>query len=525
MQPMRSCVLYVRKSTDREDMQILSISAQQRELREFAARAGLTISQEFEEHCSARKPGRPIFGRLLEEIEAGRVERVLAWRLDRLARNPIDGGHLIYSLGDKKLKELVTPEGTYTGAGDSKFMLSVLFGAATKMTDDLAAGVHRGNKSLWEKGKISGRPPLGYVKSRAGLGLRGTGTVVPDPERFAILQRVWREMATGTRTVAFVWRRAVRDWGLTMRKTGGVSGRMPPQALFYKVLRNPFYMGVLRTPDGDFPAEHAAMVTPEDFKRVQAIIRREGTPRPSKHEFLYRGLFRCGNCQRAMVGDCVSKRSGRRFTYYRCGRQRVGYERCRTRSVPEGTLTTTIEANLCQIALPDEMLGWLRSAVDTWALEQEGQVAERITSLKLTLESVAAEKKRLTDLVVRGVLPEADYVKMRDDVQRRITDAEAALIDPEREVQRMRRLLCDALEGSVTLPELFKNGSTDERRDLLARVYCNRTVSDGIPRLDLAFPFTLIADAKALLQGSPERYCNPARTVDFLLNENKNAHS
>jgi DNA invertase Pin-like site-specific DNA recombinase len=62
----RHCVLYVRKSTDREDKQILSIPAQLKELREFAVRTGLAIDGELEEACSAREPGRPVFSKLLE---------------------------------------------------------------------------------------------------------------------------------------------------------------------------------------------------------------------------------------------------------------------------------------------------------------------------------------------------------------------------------------------------------------------------------------------------------------------------
>src|ERR1700722_19749991 len=144
----RSCHLYARKSTDREDKQILSIPAHPAAMREFAASAGLTIVAELTESRSAREPGRPVFNQLLKDVSDGKVERILAWKLDRLARKPIDGGALIHHLGKGRLVELVTPEGTYTGSGDSKFMLSVLFGAATKMTDDLSQGFRRGVRDL-----------------------------------------------------------------------------------------------------------------------------------------------------------------------------------------------------------------------------------------------------------------------------------------------------------------------------------------------------------------------------------------
>jgi hypothetical protein len=57
------------------------------------------------------------------------------------------------------------PEATYTGTGDAKFMLAMLFGAAAKYTDDLSDAVRHGNRSVLEKGKVPGPVPLGYMKT------------------------------------------------------------------------------------------------------------------------------------------------------------------------------------------------------------------------------------------------------------------------------------------------------------------------------------------------------------------------
>src|SRR5260221_5932682 len=92
------CTIYVRKSTDREDMQILSIPGQLRELRRFAERTGLVVTQELTESYSAREPGRPVFSKLLTDVERGKVPRILSWKLDRLARNTVHSGALIYTL-------------------------------------------------------------------------------------------------------------------------------------------------------------------------------------------------------------------------------------------------------------------------------------------------------------------------------------------------------------------------------------------------------------------------------------------
>ncbi|MAF20809.1 MAG: hypothetical protein CMI55_03960, partial [Parcubacteria group bacterium] len=78
--------LYIRKSTDEDDRQVLSLEAQEVELNEFATREHLHIVDTFRESQTAKEPGRPIFNNMLDRIEKGEADGILAWHPDRLAR-------------------------------------------------------------------------------------------------------------------------------------------------------------------------------------------------------------------------------------------------------------------------------------------------------------------------------------------------------------------------------------------------------------------------------------------------------
>src|ERR1017187_1909965 len=121
-------ILYARKSTDVEDKQILSIDAQLNELRQCADREGIRIVGELIEKQSAKTPGRPIFNAMLERIEAGEADGILAWHPDRLARNSIDGGQIIYLLDTGKIKTLKFPTFRFESDPQGKFMLNIMFG-------------------------------------------------------------------------------------------------------------------------------------------------------------------------------------------------------------------------------------------------------------------------------------------------------------------------------------------------------------------------------------------------------------
>jgi hypothetical protein len=107
---MQKFFLYARKSTDVEDKQVLSIDAQLTELREFAKRENLNIAQEFIEKQSAKIPGRPIFNEMMKRIEKGDADCILSWHPDRLARNSVDGGKIVYFLDIGLLASLKFPQ-------------------------------------------------------------------------------------------------------------------------------------------------------------------------------------------------------------------------------------------------------------------------------------------------------------------------------------------------------------------------------------------------------------------------------
>ena len=106
---MNKFFLYARKSTDEPDRQILSIEAQIHELKEFAEREHLEIVDTFIESQTAKEPGRPIFNQMLSLIEKGKANGIVAWHPDRLARNSVDGGRIIYLIDIAKVVALKFP--------------------------------------------------------------------------------------------------------------------------------------------------------------------------------------------------------------------------------------------------------------------------------------------------------------------------------------------------------------------------------------------------------------------------------
>ena len=91
--PMRY-IIYARKSTEDSGRQIQSIDDQINFLKKLAKEKDLDIVEIFSESKSAKKPGRPVFEKMLSFIQSKKATGILCWKLDRLSRNPKDGGDI-----------------------------------------------------------------------------------------------------------------------------------------------------------------------------------------------------------------------------------------------------------------------------------------------------------------------------------------------------------------------------------------------------------------------------------------------
>src|SRR3989339_2279906 len=188
---MDKYIIYCRKSTDEATKQVLSIESQVAELKEFAKSNNLFVTEIITESKTAKEPGREKFNSMLKSIEDGKANAILSWHADRLARNSVDGGKIIYLLDIGKIVDLKFPTFWFDNTPQGKFMLNIAFGQSKYYVDNLSENIKRGIRQKLRRGEFPSFAPTGYLNDLKNH------TIILDPQKHQAIQKIFELYATG----------------------------------------------------------------------------------------------------------------------------------------------------------------------------------------------------------------------------------------------------------------------------------------------------------------------------------------
>ncbi|MBX3389793.1 MAG: recombinase family protein [Phycisphaeraceae bacterium] len=305
----------------------------------MAKRYELEVVQVFVERQTAKRPGRPMFGEMLDRIAKGDASGIIAWHPDRLARNSMDGGRVIYLIDTGVIRDLRFPTFTFEPTAQGKFMLSVMFGQSKYYSDNLGENVRRGKNHRIKNGHWPQVAPLGYVNDR------NRHMVVPHPVYGPLVTKLFELYATGDYTLKDV-RRIVSDLGLL-----GPRGRPPSDSRIQHALQNPFYYGLLRYKGEFYQGKHEPLVSQEVFDKCRvamndhARFKTWGVLKP----FMYRGHVRCGEC-----GSTITMEIQKGHRYLRCTKKRG---QCSQKYLREEHLHEQVRQALWSVSIEEDLAG------------------------------------------------------------------------------------------------------------------------------------------------------------------------
>ena len=339
---MTKYIAYCRKSTDEKDRQVLSIEAQIAELNEFAKREKLHIVETLVESKTAKEPGRLVFQQMMKLLESGKANAILSWHPDRLARNSVDGGQIIYLVDTGKIVDLKFPSFWFENTPQGKFMLNIAFGQSKYYVDNLSENVKRGNRQKLRNGVWPNKAPLGYKN------IVENKSIDIDPEEAKVVRKSFEMFAEGKYSFIHIAR--------FMAQGGIVNANGKPLKIdqIKSMLQKKFYIGTMEFNGEEFKASHATFISKQLFEKVQERTKKLSRPRETNHDFAFSGLMRCGECGATITAEQHIKyyrRTNRtvKYIYYRCTKK---IKACSQPYLEETKLFDQLKSQIKSSALP-----------------------------------------------------------------------------------------------------------------------------------------------------------------------------
>ena len=427
--PVVRCAIYTRKSTDENlDSDFNSLDAQREAadlyIRSQAHEGWVALPERYDDAaCSGATVERPALKRLLADVEAGKIDVIVIYKIDRFSRSLLDFTKLIEALEAHGTSLVAVTQQFNTTTSMGRLTLNILLSFAQFEREVIAERIRDKMAAAKRRGKYTGGvPPLGYDVDRARKRL------VVNPNEAALVHWIFRrytQVAGGTTLVEELNRQGKRTKTWTTAKGKERPGVPWTKSAIYKLLSNPIYVGRVRHKDETYEGEHDAIIERVLWDEVQEKLaengRTNGSRARAKTPAMLKGLIRCGHCGTAM-GITFTSNHGRRYRYYLCTRAaRSGYKTCPVRTVPAGDIERAVLIHLRRVFQAAEI------REPALRLIQEREESERVrlaTERRELDEQIGVLRANASRLLQAGLAQQGPKGLVTDELAQLHADAE-----------------------------------------------------------------------------------------------------
>jgi len=453
--PTLRCAIYTRKSTeDGLEQEFNSLDAQRDAGEAYIAsqksEGWVCLPDRYDDGgFTGGNMERPALKRLLGDIEDGKVDCIVVYKVDRLSRSLIDFSKIMDVLERQSVSFVSVTQQFNTSSSMGRLMLNVLLSFAQFEREMISERTRDKIAATRRKGKWSGgMPMLGY-----DVDARGGRLHVNDDEA-ARVREIFELYLNRLSLIEVVKELDTRGWTTkrwTTRKGHERGGKPFNKNSLFKLLTNRIYLGKITYKDEVYDGEHPAIVDEDIFERAQRLLKRNGRSGApyvrNRFGAVLKGLVRCVPCECGMVPTHATKTTSsggnKRYRYYVCqNAQSRGWHNCPSPSVPAPELEGFVVDQVKAIGKDTNLLAETLEESRRQREEAIGKLEDEKRTLERELHRHNAE---LRELASKGQTNGVTTDRMAD-VQDRIKIAEQRTTEVREQIVALSRELVDARE-------------------------------------------------------------------------------
>lgn len=474
---MTDCFIYCRKSSEDQARQVQSITDQKKLMMELAKSRGLNIKEIFIDEKSAAKPyQRPAFQQMMALVAEHKALVIVTWKIDRLSRNPVENGQVSWMLQESIITEIITHDRTYLPS-DNVLPLLVEGAMANQYVRDLSVNVKRGQQSKVERGLYPASAPYGYVNVGK---LKGQKSIVKDPSVSPNLQALWDLLKTGNYQLSELKRIMETKYPLYQKKN---PSKLISNSMFYRIFKKKVYAGVFQWAGQEHLGTHEPYLSLAEFEYIQDHLSGKDITREKTHQFDYKGLFHCGECEAKLTAERKTKhikatQTSKQFEYYRCYHKKD--RSCTQKPISQGLVEDQLHTEVAKLHLPAELIEFGLNELKEKKLTIRESEAHHIERLKEALaiktkdlEAVRSNLIRETDLEIKQITKD-EYKALQVEVQ----TLQDQIQDLTVKQQNQQTDLWDQLSIIKDAQKILQGDSRELKRKIIRGLGSNWQVKD-----------------------------------------------
>ena len=473
-------IIYCRKSTDREDRQVQSLTDQLKWCEDIAKNLWYDVVDTISESITGKTPEiRPGFKKMLKLLKEWKAERIITWKVNRLARNPIDQSYIEWYLQEWIIKEIVSAD-CFFRTWDNVLMLRMHFGMATQYSIDLKKDTVRGMLAKVEKWWIVAKPPRGYS-------IEGW-EAIPDDEARAIrdifeLRAKWWSMPDIADEIYKKYWFKTKKWWPVMH------------TYIAKVLANPFYYGVIQWAWELFSGRHEPIIDKELWDKVNNINRWVSYEKKADNvHFWLRWLILNGETWSILTASLVKGK----YVYF--------HTQSRTKGkiyINQQAIIDWFEANIHLFVLPKPLFEPVKKTFgDLLKWKQDDTSSMRKKFQKKEAE-LTTKKQKLLDMRLSGELSQEEYLEEKNRITNEIQDIKSSLFSVDALDDDILNSVDTIIVFCTNLVWVWKNADLWWKIDIIKLLITNLFVSE---KNEFTFSFFPLWEACYEVNKNPHKY-------------------